>query len=82
MCHLIVVSPKPQHKVHHFKLITMTLLSSKFLSPKGGASGIRNLSATGFELNIHQVVGSYRTRPEEAKKHGWELLWTATGFGC
>lgn len=51
---------------------------------KGGSSGIRGLTATGFSLNIHKDLSepAFQITPEVAIASNWELLWTASGYGC
>jgi hypothetical protein len=53
------------------------------LYPQGAASGIRDLSATGFDLNIHkETAGGYKITVADAISAKWELYWTASGYGC
>ena len=46
---------------------------------EGAASGIRGLTAAGFRLNIFNV---YKVSVEKATANNWEILWTASGYGC
>jgi len=54
------------------------------IQTKGVASGIRQLSATGFHLNVHKVQEGGVVNPDRANSEDWdwELYWTASGYGC
>ena len=50
---------------------------------QGGASGIRDLTATGFGLNIFKETESgWAVSVEKAIAANWVLLWSASGYGC
>ena len=48
---------------------------------KGAASGIRELTATGFHLNIHKHIDEFQITPDMVNGN-WELNWTASSYGC
>ena len=62
------------------KSMIMRILNS-FI--QGGASGIRDLTATGFSLNIFKETDSgWAISPDKAAAANWVLLWSASGYGC
>merc|ERR1719318_783800 len=53
------------------------------IQTKGTSSGIRELSATGFQLNIHKEGhNSFDKNFVKNKKTDWKVYWTATAYGC
>ena len=69
-------------------LSTELVGTSHNVQTKGAASGVRELTAEGFSLNIFKDLNTardgdaFQITTEIATASNWEIYWTASGYGC